>query len=122
MLSAVPAGFPVGIVKAVDADAFTGRDVDKLVFPKVNTDMGRAFFIGREKYEIARLELVTFFDSLAEFVLLIGGAGKIETVLLEDILDEAGAVEAFRCRTSEDVFCPYVFFRCLDYGVDLLFR
>ena len=32
MFSSVPAGLPIGIVKAVYTDAFTGGDVDELIF------------------------------------------------------------------------------------------
>ena len=39
MFSAVPAGFPVGIIKAVYADAIAGGDVDELIFSQVDAAM-----------------------------------------------------------------------------------
>ena len=49
MFSAVPVGLPVGIVKAVDADALAGGNVDELIFSQVNAAMRRARFIRGEE-------------------------------------------------------------------------
>ena len=89
MLSAVPAGFPIGIIEAVDTDAFAGGNVDELIFTQVNTAMRRAFLISGEKYEISGLKLGAFPGALTEIVLLVGGARDGEPVLFEDILNKA---------------------------------
>ena len=49
MLSSVPAGFPIGIIEAVYANAFAGGYVYELIIPQIDAAMRRAFFISGEE-------------------------------------------------------------------------
>ena len=89
MLSAIPTWLPIRIIKTVRTNPFTGRYVNKLIFPKINAAVRRAFFICGKEDEVAGFKFSSFLDAFAEFVLLIGSTGNGKTVLLEDILDEA---------------------------------
>lgn len=89
VFSAVPTGFPIGIIKAVYADAFTGGYMNELIFAEVNTAVRRAFFIRGKKDKIAGLKFGTFFNAFAKLILFVGSTGERKTVLLENVLDES---------------------------------
>ena len=121
MLSAVPAWLPIGVVKAVHADAFAGGYVNELVFAEIDAAVRCAFFIGRKEYKIAGLKFGAFFDAFAKRVLFVGGTGEGEAVLFENVLDKSGTVKALWRRTAENVPRSDVFFCSLDNGVHFAF-
>ena len=76
--------------------------MDELSVLEVDADMGDVHIIPGEEYEISRLELALV-DRNSDFGLDVSGAGKIDTALAIDILNETGAVKTARGGTAIDV-------------------
>ena len=103
MLAAIVAGLPVFVVEIIDAHALAGGGVDEFAAAEIDAAVRCTRLVGREENEIARFELAAQHGAPAELELFIGRARDREAVLLEYILEIAGTVERFRCRSAEFV-------------------
>jgi len=88
VFAAIVARLPIGVAEFINTDPFAGGSMNELTVAKVDTTVRGTRFIGCKKHEIASFKL--FLRGFKpKLVLLIGRAGKLNSILGKNILQVA---------------------------------
>ena len=86
--------------------------MDEFSAAQVKTAVGGAFVVGLEEHQVAGDKLFGAFGAQPQLVLLVSGARDADAVLVEDVLQVAGAVKGLGGGAAELVGDTYVGFGC----------
>ena len=86
--------------------------MDEFSAAQVKTAVGGAFVVGLEEHQVAGDKFFGAFGAQPQLVLLVSGAGDADAVLVEDVLQVAGAVKGLGGGAAELVGDTYVGFGC----------
>ena len=117
---------PVTALHGRDRDALAARSTDEVTVTEIEPGMRDAFGIGLEIDKIPWLQCIDRYLAACT-ILFIRSAGKNDALPVEYVLDEAGAVEASRCRAAKlvryaDIFLCFFLGSLFCFGAEIFLR